>query len=278
MIDTSNPHKYIEFNDSKVIMYYGKYNFTDSAKTLQDMQNADSIYSFTKTEILSASIVANKFNDTYVKTSGSFDIEDGEFKKIAFSNKEILIGILTNYRHLITDKVYQEAKIIMQYLEDKFAYKILSDNLTEFEGGIAKFLANDSSLSSHVMGIAAYIPTYYNTNTKDDELKERSSQSGHLGQIGDKINTEIEILSSKYIATTQYGGSGYMVNAITNDNHRLSFFTSNEDIANSKKNIKVSCKVKALGTAWKNDDINETKVNYVRFAWKLDKTRFCAII
>ena len=266
MIDTSKPHKYIDFNDSKVVMYFGKYNFTESTKTLQDIQDKDSPYSFTKTEILSASIVANKFNDTYVKSAGTFDIDDGEFKKIAFSNKEILIGILTNYRHLITNKTYQEAKVIMEYLEDKFAYKILADNLTEFENGIAKFLADDNSMSSHVMGIAAYIPTYYSSNTKKDELNDRSNQSGHLAKIGEKIDTEIEILRTKYIATTQFGGSGYMVSAITTDNHRLSFFTSNEDIANSKKNIKISCKVKALETAWKDDNINETRVNYVKFA------------
>lgn len=266
MIDTSKPHKYIDFNDSKVIMYFGKYNFTGSEQTLRDMQELDSPYVFDKTEILSASIVASKFNDTYVKTSGAFDILDGEFKKIAFSNKEILIGILTNYRHLITNKIFQEAKEIMSYLEDKFAYKILADDLTEFENGIAKFLADDSSLSSHVMGIAAYIPTYYKTNSKDDELKERCTQTGHLAEVGDKVITDIEILTSKYIATTQYGGSGYMVNAITNDNHRLSFFTTNEDIANSKNNIKISCKVKALGTVWKDDTINETKVNYVKFS------------
>ena len=238
MIDTSKPHKYIDFNDSKVVMYFGKYNFTESAKTLQDMQDLDSTYSFTKTEILSASIVANKFNDTYV----------------------------TNYRHLITNKTYQEAKEMMEYLEDKFAYKILADDLTEFESGIAKFLADDNSMSSHVMGIAAYIPTYYSTNTKKDELNDRSNQSGHLAKIGEKIDTEIEILRTKYIATTQYGGSGYMVSAITTDNHRLSFFTSNEDIANSKKNINISCKVKNLGTAWKDDSVNETRVNYVKFA------------
>jgi len=266
MIDKSKKHTYIDFEDSKVVIYFGKYNFTESAKTLKDMQDKDSPHVFTKTEILSASIVANTFNDKYVKSSGTFDIDDGEFKKIAFSNKEVLIGILTNYRHLITNKTYQEAKVIMEYLEDKFAFKILADNLTEFENGIAKFLADDSSLSSHVMGIAAYIPTYYSTNTKKEELKDRSNQSGHLAKIGEKVDTEIEILTSTYIATTQYGGSGYMVNAITTDNHRLSFFTSNEDIANSKKNIKISCKVKALGTAWKDDNTNETKVNYVKFA------------
>jgi hypothetical protein len=186
--------------------------------------------------------------------------------KTAFSNKDILIGILTNYRHLITNKTYQEAKEIMEYLEDKFAYKILADKLTDFEHGIAKFLADDNSLSSHTLGIAAYIPTYYTTHTKSDELRDRSTQSGYLGNIGEKVTTEIEILSSKYLAQTQYGGAGYMVNAITTDNHRLSFFTINEDIANSKKNVTVSCKIKSQGTAWKDDSINETKVNYVKFA------------
>ena len=266
MIDASKKHTYIDFEDSKVVIYFGKYNFTESAKTLKDMQDKDSVHSFTKTEILTASIVANTFNDKYVKSSGTFDIDDGEFKKIAFSNKEILIGILTNYRHLITNKTYQEAKEIMEYLEDKFAYKILSDNLTEFESGIAKFLNDDNSLSSHVFGIAAFVPTYYKNNIRYEELSDRSNQNGHLADIGEKVITEIEILRSKYIAHTQYGGSGYMVNAITTDNHRLSFFTSNEDIANSKKNIKISCKVKALGTAWKDDNTNETKVNYVKFA------------
>jgi len=266
MIDTSKPHKYIDYQDAKVIMYFGKYNFTDSANTLREMQDADSVHSFTKTEILSASLVANKFNDVYVKTSGSFEIVDGEFKKTGFSNKEILIGILTNYRDLITNKIYQEATDMMAILSNKFAYKILSANLTEFEDGIAKFLADDNSMSSHVMGIAAYVPTYYKTNTRDEELKDRSTQNGYLAEIGEKVITEIEILRSNFISETQYGGSGYMVSAITTDNHRLSFFTSNEDIANSTKNIKVQCKVKALGTAWKDDNVNETKVNYVKFA------------
>ena len=265
MIDTSQKHTYIDFNDSKVVLYFSKYNFTDSEKTLRDMQDSNSIYAFTKTEILSASIVASQFNEVYVKTSGSFDIVDGEFKKIAFSNKDILIGILTNYRDLITNKIFQEAKDMMVSLENKFAYKILSDNLTEFESGIAKFLNDDNSLSSHVFGIAAYVPTYNKNNMKDEELKDRSNQVGHLAEIGEKVITEIEILRSKYLAQTQYGGCGYMVSAITKDNHRLSFFTSNEDIANSTKPIKVQCKVKSKGTAWKDANVNETKVNYVKF-------------
>ena len=37
MIDTSQKHTYIDFNDSKVVLYFSKYNFTDSEKTLKDM-------------------------------------------------------------------------------------------------------------------------------------------------------------------------------------------------------------------------------------------------
>ena len=264
MIDKSKEHTFFTFNDSKVVKYFDRYCFWDSAQTLQNIKEKDSPYSFTKEEILTASIVAGQFNDKYVKTSGAFDIVEGEFMKTAFSNKDILIGILTKYVDLVTDKDRKKATEILDYLDNEFAFKILSETLTDFEGSISKFLSNNSEDFLSVLGVAAYIPTYYDNNIQKQDLKDRSTQSGHLGKIGEKVTTEIEVLSSKYIAQTQYGGAGYMVNAITTDNHRLSFFTINEDIANSKSSVKVSCKIKSQGTAWKDDNVNETKINYVR--------------
>ena len=266
MIDTSKKHTYIEFENSKVVKYYDKYDFTGSEATFRDIKDKDSPYSFTKEELITAALVADKFNDSYVKTSGKFDIDEGEFKKTAFSNKDILVGVLTKYSDLITDADREKATTILEYLDTKFAFQILAETLTEFESSITKFMAGDRTVGLNMIGIAAYIPTYYSSNTKNEKLKDRSTNSGHLGRIGEKVDTEIEIIGRKYLAETQYGGSGYMVNAITTDNHRLSFFTSNEDIANSKKNIKISCKVKDLGTAWRDDSINETKVNYVKFS------------
>ena len=265
MIDTSKKHTYIEIDNSKVIKYYDKYDFCGSESTLRDIKDKDSSYSFTKEELITAGLVADKFNDSYVKSAGKFDIDEGEFKKTAFSNKDILVGVLTKYSDLITDKDRELATTILEYLEDKFAFKILAETLTEFESSITKFMSGDETVSLNMIGIAAYIPTYYFSNTRNETLNDRSTNSGHLGRIGEKIDTEIEIIGRKYLAQTQYGGSGYMVNAITSDDHRVSFFTTNEDIANSKKNIKVSCKIKALGKLWNDEHVNETKVNYVKF-------------
>jgi hypothetical protein len=265
MIDTSKKHTYIEYDNSKVVKYFGKYDFCESASTLKDIKDKDSPYSFTKEELIAASIVATEFNDSYVKTSGKFDIVEGEFLKSAFSNKDILVGVLTKYSDLITDEDREKATTILSYLGNKFAFKILSDTLTEFEVAMTKFLSEDATVSVNMMGVAAYIPTYYSSNTKNEKLSDRSTNAGHLGRIGEKVDTEIEIIGKKYLAQTQYGGSGYMVNAITSDNHRVTFFTTNEDIATSTKNVKISCKIKSLGKAWNDENVNETKVNYVKF-------------
>lgn len=266
MIDTTTEHTYIEHKDTKVVKYFDKYDFCGSASTLKDIKYKDSPHSFTKEELITASIVADRFNDSYVKTSGKFDIVEGEFVKTAFSNKDIVVGILTKYSDLITDKDREKAKTILEYLEDKFAFKILSDTLTEFESSITNFMSNDSTVSTSMIGIASYVPTYYFSNTKNELLNDRSTNSGYLGQIGEKVDAEIEVIGKKYIAQTQYGGSGYMVNAITSDNHRVTFFTTNEDIATSTKNVKISCKIKALGKVWNDENINETKINYVKFS------------
>ncbi len=264
MIDTSNKHSYTLERESKVVVYFGKYDFTNGAEIIHNIKSSDSPYSFSKDELLTAAVVANKFNSKYVKAGGTFDIVEGEFVKTAFSNKDILASILVSYPHLILDEDRQKASDIMRYLEGEFSFKILADTLTEFESSIATFLGTDSDSLAQIIGVAAYLPTYYDNAVKNDELRERSFHTGHLGEVGEKIITEIEILRSKYLAETAFGGSGYMVSAITTDDHRVSFFTTNDDLANSKKNVKVSCKVKSLGTAWKEDTINETRVNYVR--------------
>jgi hypothetical protein len=274
MIDKSKKHSYNYYKDTQVVKYFDKYDFSESADTISDIKYKDSPYSFTKTELLAASILAAEFNSSYVKTSGAFDIVEGDFVKTGFSNKDVLIGILTKYPKLITDKEREKATVILDFLDNEFAFKILSETLTDFEQSITKFLSDKSSDFLRVIGVAAYIPTYYDNNTLKENLRDRSINSGHLGKVGEKIKAEIEILTSTYIAETQYGGSGYMVNAITTDDNRLSFFTTNEDIATSKTNINISCKIKSLGTAWKDDSIPETKVNYVRMVENLTGNSF----
>jgi hypothetical protein len=273
MIETSNKHTYIHYGNMRVVKYYGKYDFCKSGEALvqyiEEAQQPDSQNSISREQriqLLAASIVASEFNDgKYIKADGFSDIVDNEYLKLNFSNKEILIGILTDYPRLLTKEILEDASVILDYLENKFAFKILADNMNDFERSIAGFLS-EQILSSNVVGIASYIPTYFANNTRQEEVDDRSTNTGYLGAIGDIVLTEIEVLRSTYLPTTQFGNPGYMVNAITTDNHRLSFFTANEGIATAKNNIKISCKVKAWASTYTDDTINETKVNYVKFS------------
>tara|TARA_B110001454_G_scaffold5597_1_gene5244 strand:+ start:144 stop:956 length:813 start_codon:yes stop_codon:yes gene_type:complete len=270
MIDASKKHSYIPYKNTKVIKYYDKYDFSESANSMED------IFSVThsvvtrdqRKQLIAASIIATEFNDgEYIKAEGRSDIVDNEYVKLNFSNKDILIGVLTEYRTLLSDTdVLEKASVILEYLEDEFAFKILSDNMNSFETSIAQFLTDKMVIKSATMGIAAFIPTYYSNNTKQRVIDDRSTNNNYLGEIGTKVITEIEVLRATYCPNTAFGGDGYMVNAITTDNHRVSFFTAKEDIATTKKNIKISCKIKSLGTSYKDDSINETQVNYVKLS------------
>ena len=269
MIDSSKKHSYIPYKSTMVKKYFDKYDFTDAANSIEE------IYSVThavvtrnqRKELIAASIIATEMNDgEYIKAEGRSDIVDNEYVKLNFSNKDILIGVLTEYRTLLDSSYLKKASVILEYLEDQFAFKILSDNMNSFETSIAQFLTDKMVIKSATMGIAAYIPTYYANNTKQQAIDDRSTNNDYLGEVGTKVITEIEVIRATYCPTTAFGNPGYMCNAITTDNHRVSFFTGKEDIATTKKSIKISCKIKSLGTSYKDDSINETQVNYVKLS------------
>ena len=48
MIDTSNKHSYTLERESKVVVYFGKYDFTNGAEIIHNIKSSDSPYSFSK--------------------------------------------------------------------------------------------------------------------------------------------------------------------------------------------------------------------------------------
>ena len=79
--------------------------------------------------------------------------------------------------------------------------------------------------------------------------------------IDGKIFLNIEVLRSNQ----SHIYPGYNVSEITDKNHRVSFFTSKEEFRNAQgKSFKIVSKIKSHGTVWKQDHINETRLNYVK--------------
>lgn len=223
----------------------------------------------TKLELLALAIAAQRINGGYYKRGGHSDfvnkIEDGEevqrFELVKQSNRFVMETLQQTDPNIITKELLAEASEMMTALEMDYMFKVLGDNMNDFESSIHQFLADDIEVQlwMHV-GVVAYIPEYVERETKQSELTERSIGSEYIGTKGKAIVTEIEIISKR--AATQW--AGWNVNAITTDGNRVSFFTTKDDLANKKGVFKIAAKVKDCGNVWKDPDIKETRLNYVR--------------
>ena len=221
---------------------------------------------------LAAALLAADFNDgEYIKATSPVNeyithmnidgTESTRYLMTRDSNRSITIAALLSFPDQISEKLIEQARDIIARLELEFMFKVLSDDMTEFERGVHGFIAKDE-VSYHDIGIVAYVPFYDKREEEAKSLRDRSALSAHIGTAGGVIDTEIEIINKR--KSEQYGG--YNVSAITTDGNRVSFFTSKESIANRAGVFKINAKVKSFETVWREPDIKETRLNYVKFA------------
>lgn len=243
--------------------------FTNTALNLDENLVYKSTVS--KVEFLALAIVAQRINGEYIKRGGKSDFidevddTDGQtyqrFRKIAESNRFVMETVQQLNPNVITPEVLEEAQTMLTNLEMDYMFKVLGDNMNDFENSIHQFISDSSEFEPRAYaGIVAYIPAYVEREMKQKEVQERSSMSTWLGDKGDTITTEIEIISKR--AATAW--AGWNVNAITTDGNRVSFFTGKEDIVNMPGVFKISAKVKDCSTVWQDPDTKETRINYVK--------------
>ena len=231
-----------------------------------------------KVEFLALAIVAQRINGEYIKRGGKSDFidevdaTDGEtyqrFRKVAESNRFVMETVQQLDPNVLTPEVLEEAQTMLTNLEMDYMFKVLGDNMNDFENSIHQFISDTPDVTldgsdfepRSYAGIVAYIPAYVERENKQKEVQERSVTSTWLGDKGDTITAEIEIISKR--AATAW--AGYNVNAITTDGNRVSFFTGKENIANMAGVFTVSAKVKDCGTVWQDPDTKETRINYVK--------------
>ena len=224
-----------------------------------------------KVKLLALAIMAQKINGEYCKRGGKsdfvevYDEELGEtvsrFVKVKEANRTVM-EILAENDSLITMDAMIEASDMIKGLEMDYMFKVLGDDMNDFERSIQAFLASsDDELNvRYHIGIVAYIPAYVEREAERRDVADKSISSEWLGSEGDAVITEISIISRR--PATAF--AGYNVNGITADGNRVSFFTSKEDIATKEGAFKISAKVKSLGRVWQDDSIKETRLNYVK--------------
>ena len=224
-----------------------------------------------KVDILAAAILAKEFNDNeYVKHPGKYEFveytdENGEmgsrYLMTRDCNRNIVNAALFSFPDQISERLKDQARAIIARLELEFMFKVLGDNMNDFEKSVHRFLGSEE-ISHSDYGVIAYIPFYDEREEGAKALRERSINSEYIGTTGGFVNTQLEVINFR--ESEQYGG--YNVSAITSDGNRVSFFTSKQSIATRTGVFKINAKVKSFGTVWREPDIKETRLNYVKFA------------
>ena len=233
-------------------------------------QFSDSIYkSISKIDLLALAIIAQRINGEYLKRGGASDfvtkIEDGEevqrYERVKSSNRFVMETIQQVDPNIITDELRVEAEEMLHSLEMDFMFKVLGDNMNDFESSIHQFISDVDDFEPRMhIGVVAYLPAYIEREDKQKELIERSIGSEYLGNKGEAITAKIEIISKRQATAW----AGWNVNAITTDGNRVSFFTTKDDLANKKGVFKIAAKIKDCGNVWQDPDIKETRLNYVK--------------
>ena len=224
-----------------------------------------------KVKLVALAIMAQKINGEYCKRGGKSDFVEvydeeldetvSRFVKVKEANRTVM-EILAENDSLITMEVMQEAQDMLSGLEMDYMFKVLGDDMNDFETNIQRFLAeddNDVNVRHHI-GIVAYIPAYVEREAKQRDLAEQSIGSDWIGNVGEAVELEIEIISKR--SATAW--AGWNINAITKDGNRISFFTGKENIANKEGMFKVSAKVKDHSRVWRDESTKETRINYVK--------------
>ena len=247
-------------------------DFVDSARNTDKLNEV--LYgarNVSKVQLLALAIMAQKINGEYCKRGGksdfveTYDAELDEtvqrFMKVKEANRTVM-EILAENESIITMDVMYEAQAMISGLEMDYMFKVLGDDMNDFETSIQRFLSeddNDINVRHHI-GIVAYIPAYVEREAKQRDLAEQSIGSDWVGTVGKPIELEIEIVSRRNATSW----AGWNVSAITTDGNRISFFTGKDVIAKKEGVFKVSAKVKDHGRVWQDESTKETRINYVK--------------
>ena len=126
-------------------------------------------------------------------------------------------------------------------LEMDYMFKVLGDDMNDFETSIHRFLSEDDNDINVLVNILVSLLTslhMLSVRQNNVTLLNKSIGSEWIGTVGEAVELEIEIISKR--SATSW--AGYNINAITTDGNRVSFFTGKEFIANTEGVFKIQLK------------------------------------
>lgn len=187
-----------------------------------------------------------------VTLSYSIALADAIYKKYRYNDKinnkqkmcSILMEPISNMDNLCLD--IDSANEIIEWYTQYLSFKIVTDEITDFEKAIIRILKQDNiqRFSYKDIGIVATIPMSYHLAKQreqfDDLLDTLRLKSDFFGEIKKRYNLNLKLISKKYIRSKHI----WVINCIDDDNNMFFYFDKEDNQYNINDYMKIRATVK----------------------------------
>lgn len=196
-------------------------------------------------DVWAAACAAQRVNKKYIKVTDPNAIESQR------TNRDLVLEFLADTT-TITDSDREQGQLIRKYYKG-LTFKILQGKkLSNFDNDVMVLANRDIITSFYDVAVITSLPSCYQRNVRRDEDERRvnTARGGYVGNVGDKVELEIEVLRTVY----SFNYNTNFVTGITSDDQAVFF---------SYKHNVVSNKLKIRGTVKAHRD-NSTQLNRVK--------------
>jgi hypothetical protein len=184
---------------------------------------------YTVSDVWAAACAAHRVNGGYHKEYVyEWNEAEGRNNIVMRKNRDVMMEFLADPTQLTVDDV-ERGEHCRQFLQNDLTFRTLKNKIGEFDTALKKVLAVQDQFDSYhhkyELAIVACLPQ----SVERSELRQASesrvqfAQGGLVGEVGDKIDANIEVLNSQY--SKQY--NVYWVRGITEADQAV-FFSSKE--------------------------------------------------
>lgn len=182
-------------------------------------------------DILEASFCAYRINDNKILREPVYDMESvDEPIQIKMTNYQLIINHFDKKSLLkITNEDREHAKQSMQVIDHDRTLKLLrGESTTEFVDNIIK---EGKEKESKRVKLLLWVPEIYFRVIEKQQFDEAVITSKHIGNIGDKMTVNVEVINKKYIPRL----SCWIVTSKNKDNDIIQWFTAKDEYTVSGK-------------------------------------------
>jgi hypothetical protein len=212
---------------------------------------------YSVSDVWAAACAAQRINGGYFKEpSYEWDEAANTSRLVRRRNRDVMMEFLQNPHQLLVDDV-EAGEQARDFLQKDLTFRALKGQLTEFDSAVSKCIAVQDGFYTvthrYELAVVAALPNSVQRSQERQNTEQRLkfAQGGLIGKPGDRITTNVEVISANY--SQQY--NIFWIRGVTDQDQPVMF--SNKEKFDVGTHLTIQGKVKAHRE-------NMTQLNYVK--------------